>query len=252
MAGEKKAEAPKQDYQQAAQADLNASRVGASNGVGGTQGWTQGPDGRWTFSQGFSGPLAGAATSLQGQAADAFATPMDWSQFGELDDGTKARETATQNAYDAATRRLDPMFRQREDATRTRLLNQGLDPSSQAARGETAQLEQARGDAYGGAMSGAIREGNVAGAQAFSQSMQSRQQAIAEALRKRGGPLSDLMQMQGLLSGLPVQAGGSNFLSAANMANQYDLNSSQANQQRWADYLGGGAQLAGSVIPFLL
>jgi hypothetical protein len=234
---------PPPDFQGIAQQQSQANRPNISTPFG-QQTWTTGPDGKPQMQTGFSGGLGAAADGLQAQAAG-MASPMDWSQFGPLDDGSAAREQAINSAYTQATSRLDPQWQQRESQMRTQLANQGLDPNSEAARGANMQMGQQRNDAYTGAMASAIQQGTAAQAATFGQNMAARQQAIAEALRKRGQPISELQQMQGLLS-MPGYNQDNSSLAAAGMQANYGLQSAQMQNQMWGDIIGAGGQLAAS------
>jgi hypothetical protein len=162
--------------------------------------WAQGPGGQWTQNTGFTGGLANAASSLNGQVGQSMATPFSFGQFGAMPTGDSARDQAITGAYNQATSRLDPQWQQRESMARTQLLNQGLDPTSQAFQFEMGQLGQQRNDAYGSAMNSAIGQGTSAGNSLFQNNMASRQQAVAEALRQRGMPLEEMQKLQGFLA----------------------------------------------------
>ena len=181
-----------------ANAQLQNNRLNTSNPFASV---TFGPDG--SVSQQFSGGLGVAANGLQGQAAG-LANPMDWNQFGALGNGDDARNQAITAAYGQATSRLDPQWDQRMEAQRTQLLNQGLDPSSEAYKNAMRDANFARNDAYSSAMNGAIAQGTAAGDSAFRNNMSARQQAIVEAMKRRSQPLDELGQLQGFLSGQPT------------------------------------------------
>lgn len=134
--------------------------------------------------------------ALQQQGA-----PIDWNSFGKVGTGEQARDQAINAAYGQATSRLDPMWNQREDRAHTRLLNQGLDQTSEAYRTSMEGLGRERNDAYTSALNSAIGQGTQAGQGIFNQGMMSRQQSIAEALRRRMQPLDELEKLQGLYSG---------------------------------------------------
>lgn len=235
-----------------------ANRPNQNNPYASTQ-WTQGPNGEWTQSSGFTGPLAGLNQGLQQQAAQAMGTPFSLGGLPALGSGEAAREQAINAAYGQATTRLDPAFSQREEATRTRLMQQGLQPGSEAYNREMEQLGRERTDAYGQAMSSAIGQGTAAGNALFQQNLASRGQALEELLRQRGQAMSELGGMQGLLGQQGFNAAGqgqaANLLGAGNSQYGADFQRWQADQQQLADMLGGGMQLAGtaaSALPFLL
>lgn len=216
--------------------------------------WVQNPDGSWSQSVGFSDPLNQLGGSLANQAASFMQTPMDWSQFGAIDDGSAARQQAIDAAYAQATSRLDPQWAQREEASRTQLLNQGLDPESQAYKNAKQQEGFQRNDAYGSAMNAAIGQGREAGESVFRQNMMKRQQAIAEALQRRGMPMSEIQQMMGMLQ-MPGftgagQAQAPNYLAAAGMQDNADWRQQMLQYQMWADMMNAGGDAAGTVFSF--
>lgn len=225
--------------EETAQADVQANRPNQTNAFNSTMQWTVGPDGRAQATQGFGGPFAGLAASLQQQAAD-MGGPMDWGQFGEMPTGDAARQQAIDAAYGQSSSRLTPMFGQREDALRERLLNQGVGEGSEAYRNAMDTFGRERNDAFQGAMNAAIGQGTQAGQAIFQQGMQGRQQAMAEALRRRGQPLSELQALQGFLAqpGF-AQVQGPNFLNAAGMAGNYGLQAFDATNRANADFYGG-------------
>jgi hypothetical protein len=154
------------------------------------------PDG--STSTQFTGGLGQAATGLQGQVAG-MAQPMDWSRFGQVGSGDQARDQAINGAYSQATSRLDPQWNQRMDQSRTQLLNQGLDPTSEAYKNQMQDLSMQRNDAYSGAMNGAIAQGTAAGDSAFRNNFMSNQANRANALQERGLPMQEMQQLMGFL-----------------------------------------------------
>lgn len=183
-------------YEAAVDKTIAANRADVNGPFGNTD-WTHNADGSWSMSQGFNGQLGGAANSLQQQMAQAYGSPMMT--------GDAARQQAIDSAYGQATSRLDPQWNQREDQMRTRLMNQGLDPQSEAYANALGQFGRDRNDAYSSAMNGAIGQGTMAGQSVFNQNMAARNQ-----------PLQSLLSMQGLLPGQAGASGG-NYLGAQQM-----------------------------------
>jgi hypothetical protein len=242
------------NVQAQASKDIAAQQTAANrpniNTPFGFQSWTQGPNGQWGMQTGLGGGLAGTPAALQAQAGQNLGTPMDWSQFGAAQTGDQARDQAINAAYGQATSRLNPQWDQRQQAMSSQLANQGLDPNSQAARAAQMQFSQGRNDAYGSAMNSAIGQGTAAGSAVFNQNMMARQQAIADALRQRGQPLSELQSLQGLMDMPGVHQAGAgqtpNLLGAAQAQGQYGLGAWEAQNQANADAWRGGMQLAGT------
>lgn len=234
------------NFQHAAYQDAQASHPNQSSPFASSQ-WGMDGNGNWTQQLGLSGALGGAAAGLQGQAAQALSKPMDASLFGPVQDGSAAREQATTSAYNQSTSRLDPQWQQRESQTRTQLLNQGLDPNSEAARGAMSSLGQQRNDAYSSAMAGAQAQGTAAGDSVFRNNLMSQQQAIANALRQRGQPLADMQGLQGLMH-MPSAPQGGNNLQAAQAQYGANMDRWQAQQALYGDIFGGFANLGGAAM----
>lgn len=213
-------------------AQTAANRPNQTNAFGSSVNWAQGPDGQWTMSQGFGGPMAGAAQGLQGQLAQAYGQPV---MTGDM-----ARDQAINAMYGQATSRLDPQWNQREEQTRTRLMNQGMDPQSEAYANAMGQLSRDRNDAYSSAMNGAIGMGTQAGESVFNQNMAA-----------RNAPLQSLLGMQGLLSQPGFQgagaAGPTQYLGATLGQANLDMARYQADQQKGADIMGGLFSFGGSL-----
>lgn len=251
---------PTSDLFSAGQTQLQNNRPNQTNAFGVSTTWDE--DGNQNTS--FGGPMGGAVKSLQEQYGQNMSQPFSFSQFGQLQDGSSARDQAINAAYGQATSRLDPMWSKREDTMRTRLLNQGLDPSSQAYRDEMSQLGLQRNDAYSSAMNGAIAQGTDAGHTMFGDNMMARQQAIAEALRQRGMPMEDMQKLLGLTGQAGFNADNTTYAAASdaaglNQASTMDYNRRQdmLNEQDrkmaadawggWTDFLGSVAGAAGGM-----
>ncbi len=206
--------------------------------------WAMGPNGEMQQTTGFNGPMAGASNALQGQFGANMGQPMDWSQFGPLDNGSAARDQAITASYGQSAKRLNPQWDQRGQQMSSSLANQGLDPNSQAARNAQHQFGQQRNDAYDSAMNSAIHDGTAAQTATFNQNLMARQQSIAEALKARGQPMSELQQMQGFLQMPGFQGAGAgqgtNYLGAQEGDNNSELEKWKAQMGLRGDIVGGG------------
>lgn len=165
-----------------------------------------GPDGSQT--SGFAPGLQPSWDTLMSQWQQALAQPVQ--------DGQAARQQAIDSAYGEAQKRLDPQWAKYQEMERTRLINQGLDPGSEASRGAMTELGNARNDAYGSAMSSAIQQGTAAGESVFRQN-----------LAARNLPLEQMQQMQGLLKmpdyNVAGRADSSKIFEAARTMNDQEL-----------------------------
>jgi hypothetical protein len=215
--------------QNAVNQQTTANRANVNGGTNSQQ-WTQGPDGRWTLNQGY-GASQGIADQLQGQARDAFGKP--------LDDGTTARNQPIDSAYKAAASRLDPQWAQREQLEQSTLANQGIDPNSAAGQAARREFSQNRTDAYGQAMSSAVREGNAAGGEVFRNN-----------LAARNNPLQQLLALAGMGGPSYNTAGQAETpqLLAARMAQDSAAQRQwEAEQKQITDAISAGGQLLGGI-----
>lgn len=175
--------------------------------------WTEGPNGQWAQDVGFNPALQGAADSLMTQWGQNAANGYDsgWDAFG----------TARDAALGTSRAQLDPMWAQRDQALRSQMANQGLDPNSQIAVTQAQTLGDQRGRDYQGAANAATTQGFAAQSNLFNQN---RQQWM--------DPLNALTGMQGLLQ-MPNVPGAGNYQTAQ-----------MADQQGQADVWGGIGDLA--------
>lgn len=212
--------------------------------------WAEGPDGTYSQRVAFNGPLGDAAMSAQQQFADAIGKGLDFSSLPDLGTGDAARQQAIDAAMGQATSRLDPMWSEREDSARTRLLNQGLVEGSEAYNRAMDRLGGQRTDAYNQALFSAIGQGTNAGNALFNQNMAARQQGLAELIQQRNAPMQALQQMQGLSAMPGFQGAGAaqapNLLGAAGMQGQADMQQYQMQQQQMMDLVNAVMQMAGT------
>jgi hypothetical protein len=115
---------------------------------------------------------APSPTGFSAAAGQALGQGID-SRLGQINTqagpgtGDEARQQAIDAAYGQAQSRLSPQWDQRESAQRTQMINQGLDPGSQAYDSQMGNLGRERNDAYTSAMASAIGQGTAAGHTAF-------------------------------------------------------------------------------------
>lgn len=223
------AQAQSQSSQNNVNQQTQANRASV-NGNTNSQQWSQDQHGNWTLNEGYGG-AQGIADQLKQQATDAFGQP--------LDNGSAARDQTIDAAYKQATSRLDPQWAQRQQLADSTLANQGIDPNSAAAQAARREFSQNRNDAYGSAMSGAIREGNAAGGEAFRNN-----------LAARNNPLQQLLALAGM--------GGPNYntagqaetpqLLAAQMGQDAAAQRAYEQQQKQiTDAIAAGGQLLGGI-----
>ena len=210
---------------EAAAAQTRANRPNQYNPFGSSQ-WTEGPGGQWTQNLSFNPQMQGAADSLMTQWGQNAANGYDsgWDAFGQARDAALGTSRA----------QLDPMWQQREQASRSMMANQGLDPNSLPALTQSNNLGDQRARDYQGAFNAANTQGFAAQSNLFNQN---RQQWL--------DPLNALTGMNGLLQ-MPSVPG----------AGDYQVGQAQ-DQKAQADVWGGIGDLAstfakgqGQVKPF--
>jgi hypothetical protein len=232
-------------YANVANQQLWANRPNQQNAFGSNIQWTQGPDGRWTQQQSFGGPMGNLAFSLQGQAANAMSRPFDLSALPSMQSGEGARNQAIESAYSQASSRLDPQWNQRQNALHSQLINQGLDPNSEAYKNSMGDFGRDRNDAYTSAMNSAVMQGTAAGDSVFRNSLAGRQQGLSEMLRQRQQPMQDMLMMQGL-GQQPDFNQSNDALTAAIAQGNFDMGGYQSKMSAQADRMGGIGSLVGS------
>lgn len=239
------------DYTAAAEKTAQQNRPDQTNAYGSRTTWSVGPDGRPVQTQSFGGPLAGANSALLGQLGQEYSTPFDMSKIPGLTDGASARDQAINAAYGQATSRLDPQFAQREEQTRTQLLNQGLDPGSEAYQTQMANFGRDRNDAYSSAMNGAISQGTAAGSALFGQSLAGHNSAMTDALTKRALPQQELEGLQGFLQQPGFQP-GTNYLGATGMQDAATMGRFKLGNDMQTNATDSFLNLASQAVPFVI
>ena len=164
------------------------------HGPFGTVQWSQDANGNWTqnttlnggdqanlnLSRNLFGNSAGMLDSLMSRADSMFAPQFDKSALTPIGSGEDARNRAESALFGRATARLDPMWNKREDQMRTQLLNQGLDPSSEAYKNAMNDLSMQRNDAYSSAMNDAIINGGNEASRLFGMDVTRHNQGITD------------------------------------------------------------------------
>lgn len=254
---------PNYKWEAQQQADANKQNVAAqtqqnrpnqTNAFGASNSWDIGPDGRPIQRQSFgSGALGQAAGGIMGQLGSAYSNPFRFNGPGIMS-GDAARDQAITGAYNQATSRLDPQWQQRESQQQTQLLNQGLDPGSEAYKNAMGTLGQQRNDAYGSAMNSAIGQGTAAGNSIFQNSLAGHNTAYGEQVDQYNRPMGLAGALQGLTGqgsfNNAGQAAGPDLLGAAGMQGNDAWRNYQAQQQANARMMGAGTDAITSFLPF--
>ncbi len=196
---------------------------------------------------------SGLGETLFGRAQSELGAAPDWSGLPGAPDAQTARQQAIDATYGQAASRLDPQWSQREEATRTQLLNEGLRPGMQGYDQRMQELGRQRTDAYDTAMRSAIMAGEPVAQGEFSRGLQGRQQGIAELLQRRGSTLNEINALLGGQQvGMPQMPGFSqaglpatpNYLGAMGQGYDASLNRYNAQQAQWQSLMNGGTNLA--------
>jgi hypothetical protein len=224
------------DYTQAAtqQARMGADAINQQtqqnrpdqfNAFGSGVTWSMGPDGQPVQRQSFGGGgLGQGATGLQQQFGQTYSQGFNYSP-------DQARNQAIDSAYGQATSRLDPQFNQRQEQLQTQLMNQGLDPQSEAYKNAMGDFSRERNDAYNGALSSAIGQGTQAGNTLFQQALQQR----ALPMQELAG-LNQFTGQQGFNSA--GVAAPPQLLQAGSLQDASNYRNWQANNQAQGDFTG--------------
>jgi hypothetical protein len=210
------------------------------------------------------GARSGMAANLIGNAQQEMGTPLDWNglpqRAGALQGTDQYRQNAEDALYRRQTSRLDPMWQQKEQDLQTQLYNRGYREGDAGFSRAQGDLGRARTDAYQQAM-----DQSIIGGRAEAQGMQGmdiagggyqnqqRQAALAEAMQRQGWSLN---QMNAALSGQQVampnmpsfntaqSAQPTQYLQAAQMQGQSNLDQFNAQNAQMQGLMGGAAALA--------
>lgn len=226
-----------QSSQQNVGAQTTANRANQTNALGATSQWTVDPaTGQWTQQSSLGGPLGQAAGSLEQQVMQGAGQP--------LDNGLQAGQQAAQTLYGSERAMLDPQWQQASEQNQAQLANQGLDPTSAAARAQNNQFNAAQNQAYSQAMGNAMQL-----------LPQEQQVTFGENLAQRQLPLQQLGALQGLAGQSGYNAAGlaepMQALEAANLGGNYGLQAANFNAQQMGE-LGQGIGGLMTSLPFLL
>jgi Chaperone of endosialidase len=155
---------------------------------------------------------------------------------------------AGQTAQDAIMSRLNPQFEQRDNALRTRLINQGVRPGTEAWDNEFRNFGQERNDAN----SQAALHGIDVGQKARQQALQEQEFGRTEGLNIVNALRTGNQVQQPNFINTPQQAttAGADLLGAEGQQYQGQLGAYNAQQAGSNGFLGGLGQLAGAGAQF--
>lgn len=229
---------------------------------------------------------SGLAGSLYGRVANEYGTPPDWASYTGLAEtpramtfggGDRYSQEAEDALYGRFSSRMEPQFERQTAATRNQLYNMGLREGDEAfdrAMSDVGnQQTDARQQAMYGATIGAGQEAArmqgmdiSAGQAGFGQQLtagnyqnQLRQQQIAEDMQRRGYSLNEINALlTGQQVGMPnmptfntaQRSEGTQYLNAAQMQGQADLDRFNAQQQATQGMMSGIGSIAGGAMMF--
>lgn len=158
----------------------------------------------------------------------------------------KAQVDAGQTAQDAIMARLNPQFAQSEEALRTRLVNQGVRPGSQAWDNEFRNFNSGKNDAY----SQAALNGIGVGQQARQQALQEQEFGRTEGLNMVNALRTGNQVQNPTFTNVPQQAttAGADILGATNAKYQNQLANVNAQNAASGGLFGGLAGIAGTAL----
>jgi hypothetical protein len=155
---------------------------------------------------------------------------------------------AGQTAQDAIMARINPQFNTREDALRTRLINQGVRPGTEAWDNEFRNFGQDRNDATSQAALYGIDVGNKARQQALQEQEFGRTEGLNMVNALRTG--NQVQQPNFVNTPQQATTAGADLLGAANAQYQGQLGAYNAQQAGSNGFLGGLGSLAGAGAKF--
>ena len=269
-----------------AQGTQNIQSIQSGGGAGAPQTMQAGgnPLGQWSGWMNSGGVNPGGWQSLGGPQDTSFLNLGSWTQGGA--DPTRVSMGAdpfqqaqpyVDNAYQQATRQLDPQWDQQQKSFDQQMVNRGLAPGSQAYMQARQQFDQSRNDAYSQARGQAMQQGLGAQQQMFGQGLQQSQlsNSLAQALiganasyagQRLGGNASIMNALLGGNSSIAQQLIGADAskyaanssasaansaaamnaaASRANSMNNYNLGMAQLQQQGQQQDFGNLMQLLG-------
>lgn len=178
--------------------------------------------------------LGDQTTQALGRVDQALSKPFDYGSVQDVQDAS----------YKAQTDRLDPQWQQRQQATETQLVNQGLRPGTEAYDNAMRDFNYGRNDAYGQARQNAI---NTA-PQTYQMASALRNQPLNELNALRTGsqvtnPTFSNAPQQG-------QTAGPDMLGAANSQYNAALGGYNAQQASNSNFMNGLMNLGGTAAMF--
>lgn len=204
--------------------------------------------------------LGNVAERGVGYVSSALDKPLSFDGMYNVGTPEQLQQQASDAAYAASTRYLDPQFQQQQSNMENQLANQGITRGSEAWNREMQNAAMQKEQAYGQARNQAYQQGMAGAQQLYGQGMGLRQQQIAEAQTLRQDPINMLNAVrtgqQMNVANMPQQqnvaqmgqVAGPDLLGAAQATGQYNQGmynaQSAANSAMWGGLMGmGGAYL---------
>lgn len=143
----------------------------------------------------------GNAQTANSNIGDLLRNRLNYDDAPAMPTADESTRRAVEDAYyQRQTSRLDPQYKEAEEALRVRLANEGLTPGSEAYNRELDQFGRTRNDAYSTARNDATTNSTTELGKLFSMGMSARQQGVTEANTLHQQTLADALAAQGVYS----------------------------------------------------
>ena len=199
-----------------------------------------------------------------GYVASALDKPLNFDGMYNVGTPEQLQQQASDTAYNAATRYLDPQFQHSQADLENKLANQGITRGSEAWNREMETANMQKEQAYGQARNQAYQQGMMGAQQLYGQGTGLRQQQIAEAQTLQQNPINMLnavrtgsqmqvaQQPQQMQTAQMGQYAGPDLLGAATAEGQYNqgiYNAQQAGRAgMMGSMIGAGGMLGAAAI----
>jgi len=196
---------------------------------------------------------------MLGSAGEDLQRGINWGGLPEVTGGEDARNAAEQALFGRYQSRLDPQWQQGGADLENKLMQQGLDPGTEAFTRAMGDFYRGKNDAYQTAMRESVTGGGAEASRQYQLDAANRARALQEQYQQQYGGINALNAfLQGQQVQMPQfpgfsqagQAQAPQYLQAANLQNQAALQQYGLNQGGLQGFLGGLGNLGG-MIPFL-
>ena len=173
------------------------------------------------------------ASNLLGNVSSSYSQPFNYN-------GDQARQQAQDSIYSRNTQYLDPQFDRQQTQLDTKLINQGIDPQSEAYKNAMLDFNANKNQAYESARNDAISQATGQSSVNLQQALAARNQPLNEYNSLMSGAQASLPQFSSppTSSAAPADIAGAINNSYQGQLAGYNANTSQSNSM-----LGAGASI---------